>query len=437
MKALILSIVAVSCGSLLAAVPVITPGSVTLSQDASRRVTIGYSLESEPAVVTIDILTNGVSIGAVNTRGMYGDVHVKVEPGQGKKAYWTPTKSWPDHVVAAGAMTAVVTAWATNAPPEWMIVNLDTVYAGRADAVKYYTSLDQSPDGGDISSEIYKTSRIVLKRIPAAGVPFFMGSPVSETGHRSTSSGSLGAEELHKVVLSSDFYMAVYETTQSQYRKMYGTPKQFYFMKDGDMRPAENLGLDLVRGQTSVWPGESRAAAYGSVPDACFLGALRAHVGGTVMFDLPTEAQWEFACRAGTQTGLYTGEDIVDVTISANLDTIGRYSGNDNEGHNTAIVGDTSVGTNAATAVVGSFLANGFGLYDMIGNVQELCLDWSGDYAGDALDPVGPLTGEKRLCRGGGYCFDARYNRAAARYYQSRSNPSRATGFRICVPLNY
>ena len=438
-KAMIATIVTLTWGSLLAAVPVITPGSVTLSQSSSRRVTIGYELTGEPAVVTIDILTNGVSIGAANTRGMYGDVHVKVEPGADKKAYWTPTKSWPGHTVPTGEMTAVVKAWATNAPPEWMIVNLDTAYNGRADAVTYYTSLDQSPDGGDISSEIYKTSRIVLKRIPAAGVPFFMGSPASETGHRAATSDSIGAEDLHKVVLSSDFYMAVYETTQAQYTKLHGTPSKFYFMKDGAMRPAENLGVNFVRGTTSVWPGESCAAAYASVGSDSFLGKLRTHVGGTVMFDLPTEAQWEFACRAGTQTGLYTGEDITATDVSANLDAICRYSGNDNGGHNTMVEGDTTVGTNAATAVVGSFLANGFGLYDMIGNVQELCLDGKGNYTGDAIDPVGPVNAvdAKFVCRGGSYALPAAYDRSAARYFQSRSGGSRQTGFRICVPLNY
>ena len=274
-KTLISMIAAAAGGYAFASVPVITPGSVTFRQESNRRVVVGYDLETEAAIVTVDILTNGVSIGAANTRGMYGDVHVKVEPGKGKKVYWTPVRAWPDHVVTDGSMTAVVKAWATNAPPEWMVVNLDKTYAGRADAVKYYVSLDQSPDGGDLADEIYKTSRIVLKRIPAAGVPFFMGSPVGETGRQSVTDGSRVSETVRQATLTSDFYLAVYETTQAQYAKMYASPNKFFFMKDGDCRPAENLGIDYVRGKTSFWPGETRAEAYASVPNLLADGGNR------------------------------------------------------------------------------------------------------------------------------------------------------------------
>ena len=425
-----------------ASVPVVVPGSVTVSQERSRRVTIGYDLADQAAIVTIDILTNGVSIGAANTRGMYGDVHVKVEPGTGKKAYWTPTKSWPDHVITNGSVTALVKAWATNAPPEYMIVNLDNMYSGRSDAVKYYVSLDQSPDGGNISNEVYKTSRIVLKRIPAAGVPFFMGALSTEQGYRGDgqASTSIGNEKLHRVVLSSDFYLAVFETTQAQYTKVYSTPDKFFFMKDGACRPAEYLSLNVVRGSSSVWPGATRSEAYASVGSSSFLGALRTRTCNQVPFDLPTEAQWEFACRAGVQTGLYTGENIENNVTSSNFDLIGRYSGNDNGGHNTQEVGNTTIGTNAATAVVGSFLPNGFGLYDMLGNVQELCLDWNRLFDGnDEIDPVGISNTDANAygsCRGGAYCFAASYCRSASRYFQNRKSQSRATGFRICVPLN-
>ena len=424
-----------------ASVPVVVPGSVTVSQERSRRVTIGYDLADQAAIVTIDILTNGVSIGAANTRGMYGDVHVKVEPGTGKKAYWTPTKSWPDHVITNGSVTALVKAWATNAPPEYMIVNLDNMYSGRSDAVKYYVSLDQSPDGGNISNEVYKTSRIVLKRIPAAGVPFFMGALSTEQGYRSGTAESTGNEQVHRVVLSSDFYLAIYETTQAQYKKVLNPSSlPFFFVKDGDCRPAEGIGLNVVRGTSSFWPGTTREDAYASVGGSSFLGALRTRTCNQVPFDLPTEAQWEFACRAGVQTGLYTGEDIENNVTSSHFDHIGRYKGNDNDGHSTQVVGNNTIGTNAATSVVGMFRANGFGLYDMLGNVQELCLDWKRSYDGsDEIDPVGSsddAVAAYGSCRGGAYCFDASYCRCASRYFQKRNQSSRATGVRICVPLN-
>ena len=438
MKNLILPVLATTVSiCAVASVPVVKPGSVTLTQGSSRVVTIGYELQNEAAVVTIDIQTNGVSIGAANTRGMYGDVHVKVEPGADKKAYWAPTKSWPDHVVADGSMTAVVKAWATNAPPEWMVVNLDKTYSGRADAVKYYESLEQSPDGGDISNEIYKTSRIVLKRIPACGVPFFMGAHPSEIGY-------LGVKEsLHRVVLSSDYYLAVYEMTQGQYSRLYGVPSTFYFMKEGACRPVEYLTWDNIRGSTSCWPGSSCADGYGSVAEVSFLGSLRKHVGGTVAFDLPTEAQWEFACRAGSQTGLYTGLDITSSNPCANLESIARYNGNCNNGHAIIELGNTTAGPDTATAVVGTYESNKFGLYDMLGNVREFCLDWFDDtasYGQDSIDPVGPAndTGDTlRTCRGGSYVDSPNGCRSSSRFSQKRGQNSRATGFRICVPLNY
>ena len=419
-----------------ASVPIIKPGSVTFSQGSSRLVTIGYELQNEAAVVTIDIQTNGVSIGAANTRGMYGDVHVKVEPGVGKKAYWAPTKHWPDQVVSDGSMTAVVKAWATNAPPEWMIVNLDKTYEGRTDAVKYYTSLEQSPDGGDISSDVYKTSRIVFKRIPAAGVPFFMGSHLNEPGHQLK-------EYLHQVVLSSDFYISVYEITQGQYGRIYSTPSKFYFMKEGACRPVEYLTWNNIRGETSYWPGTSRADGYGSVADASFLGSLRKHAGGSVVFDLPTEAQWEFACRAGKQTGLYTGLDITGSIPCENLEAIARYKGNCNGGDSLNELGNTTAGPDTATGIVGSYDCNRFDLYDMLGNVREFCLDWydeTADYGRDAIDPVGPVNDASDAlcaCRGGSFVDSPSGCRAPSRYSQKRGQNSRATGFRVCVPLNY
>jgi formylglycine-generating enzyme required for sulfatase activity len=438
MKNIILPVLATTIGvCATASVPVVKPGSVTFTQSASRLVTIGYELQNEAAVVTIDIQTNGVSIGAANTRGMYGDVHVKVEPGPDKKAYWAPVKSWPDKVVSDGSMTAVVKAWATNAPPEWMVVNLDRTYEGRADAVKYYTSLEQSPDGGDISSEVYKTSRIVLKRIPAGGVPFFMGAHPKELGYQATK------ELLHRVMLSSDYYIGVYEITQGQYGKIYSMPNKFYFMKEGACRPVEYLTWNNIRGETSYWPGTSCADGYGSVADASFLGSLRKFVGGAVMFDLPTEAQWEFACRAGTQTGLYTGLDISNSSPCENLNPIARYKGNCNGGNDINELGNTTAGPDTATALAGTYKSNNFGLYDMLGNVREFCLDWydeTANYGRDAIDPVGPVNNASDAlcaCRGGSYVDSPNGCRSSSRFSQKRNQNSRATGFRICVPLNY
>jgi formylglycine-generating enzyme required for sulfatase activity len=166
-------------------------------------------------------------------------------------------------------------------------------------------------------------------------------------------------------------------------------------------------------------------------------------VGGSVVFDLPTEAQWEFACRAGTQTGLYTGLDISSSTPCENLNPIARYKGNCNDGDLLNELGNTTAGPDTATAIVGTYKSNNFGLYDMLGNVREFCLGWhdeTSNYGCDAIDPTGPVNDASDalcVCRGGSFVDAPNGCRSAKRFTQKRGQNSRATGFRICVPLNY
>jgi formylglycine-generating enzyme required for sulfatase activity len=135
-------------------------------------------------------------------------------------------------------------------------------------------------------------------------------------------------------------------------------------------------------------------------------------------YRLPTEAEWEFACRAGTTTHFNTG-DCLDSATEANFSA--RLGGPFND----CPVGPTLDGLN----FVGSYLANQWGLYDMHGNAYELCQDWAGDYSGDATNPVGPESGEGRIVRGGDWSFGMIICRSACRNSSSNSQDS-IFGFR-------
>ena len=150
------------------------------------------------------------------------------------------------------------------------------------------------------------------------------------------------------------------------------------------------------------------------------MGKLRAKT--ELELDLPTEAQWEYACRAGTTSKYNNGGN-----SEADLKTLGRYSGNRNDGRG---------GYSEYTTKVGSYSSNVWGLYDMHGNVWEWCLDWYGDLSA-STDPVGPTSGSGRVLRGG--CWDSFADRCTSSdRLSSRSSDERndiSHGFRVACPI--
>jgi len=138
-------------------------------------------------------------------------------------------------------------------------------------------------------------------------------------------------------------------------------------------------------------------------------------------YRLPTEAEWEYACRAGTTTPFSTGNNIT--TSQANYN--GNYPYNNN-----------AKGTyRATTTAVGSFSPNSWGLYDMHGNVFEWCWDWLGDYSSNAqTDPRGASSGSGRVIRGGSWDNSALYLRSAYRNSYAPSNRLYNIGFRLVRP---
>jgi len=235
---------------------------------------------------------------------------------------------------------------------------------------------DSEPAGG--WSDLYKTQKMVFRLVPA-GV-FTMGSPTWEIGRNSSQ------EDQHVVTLTKPFYIGVFEVTQKQYKNVIGRDPSWF---KGDTRPVEKIDYFDVRGKNegSKWP-VSKAFDNDS-----FLGRLREITG--ISFDLPTEAQWEYACRAGTTTAWNNNTVSTDKNEDPEMNKLGRYYYNKEDGR----------GGYSAHTAVGSYLPNAWGLYDMHGNVKEWCLDWFKQaYSGDAVDPVGPMEATKgRVVRGGGH----------------------------------
>ena len=204
--------------------------------------------------------------------------------------------------------------------------------------------------------------------IPAGS--FMMGSPSSEPKRDSD-------ERQHKVTLTKGFYMGVTEITQGQWKAIMGNnPSNF----KGDNRPVERVSWDDCQE---------------------FIRKLNRQEG-TDKYRLPTEAEWEYACRAGTTTPFYTGNCIS--TDQANYD--GNYP-----------MPRCSKGNyRKKTIEAASFSPNAWGLYDMHGNVWEWCQDWFGDYpSSHVTDPKGPSSGSGRVHRGGSWYNDARHCRSANR----------------------
>jgi formylglycine-generating enzyme required for sulfatase activity len=251
---------------------------------------------------------------------------------------------------------------------------------------------------------------------------FTMGSPSTETGSSSD-------ERPQRQVTLSAFSLGKYEITQAQYEKVMGTnPSNFTTGADAgetqSRRPVEQVSwydalvfcnkLSILEGLSPVYriSGSTDPAAWGTVPtsnNATWNAAVM--VAGSNGYRLPTEAQWEYACRAGTTTAYNTGATI-----------------NNNTGWYTANSGNK-------THEVGKKPPNAWGLYDMHGNVGEWCWDWFGTYpSATQTDPVGASSGSYRVNRGG--CWDdlAQYVRSAFRSYSTPSARGNVVGFRVLRP---
>jgi formylglycine-generating enzyme required for sulfatase activity len=251
------------------------------------------------------------------------------------------------------------------------------------------------PPGG--WTDEHKTTKLVLRRIPATTPDFTMGG-------RSTDYPGASDAGLHQVTLTQDFYIGVFEVTQRQWELVMGN-KPSYFNNPSyyQTRPVEQVSYFDIRENTNNSAISPNWPATNAVHADSFMGKLRGKTGLTG-FDLPTESQWEYACRAGTDTALNSGYNLTNPGDNdPQMNVVGRYyyNGPDTYGY------DQGVETNGGTAAAGSYLANAWGLYDMHGNVWEWCLDWYGTYPGTVENPVGAASGSTRVIRGGSWYYFA------------------------------
>ena len=298
-----------------------------------------------------------------------------------------------------GIMAAFQTKLLADPPLYMVVYDLD----------KTEWKVRYTDDGPDLTDDACRTTELWLRYIPAG--TFWMGSPEGELSHTS-------GENRHEVTLTQPFYIGVFECTQKQWELVVGgTPSEY----KGDGRPVENVSYNDIRG-TGAQAGAGWPKYGHAVDETSFMGVLRAKTGLT--FDLPTEAQWEYACRAGTTKALNSDEDLKNKFQDAAMDDVGRYYYNRSDGK----------GGYSEHTKVGSYRKNDWGLYDMHGNVLEWCLDWWDGRSYDTSttkDPIGNETGRSRVVRGGS-CESLAYNcRSANRSGFMPLSYSRNVGFRV------
>lgn len=344
------------------AVPSATVTSFAKDADDSKRMKVVYTL-SEKAVVTAEMF-RGAGVGKTKLAGWFdGDVNRLLESGT-RTLYWRPA----DEVAGtfgAGELKVNLSVYDPEDPPLYMAVFLPDT----AKPAFYYASVDDIPGGA--TNNIYKSDYLLMRRIPAKG------------------------QTSRSVTLEADFYLGVYEVTMGQHQTMIGAPGNLAVQATGSGSPkfvcaASPIPCAYSSIRGSDYPENPREVEFA---DAWFLTKYRTRYG--IDFDLPFEAEWEFAARAGETGTIWAGMTV---------DEVAWYL--DNAGCETWTYGNASY--THSQRPVGLKKPNPWGLYDILGNMGEWCLDKYGDnkhvvrgstFAGAASN----LTLEKRSGWNHGY----------------------------------
>ncbi len=248
------------------------------------------------------------------------------------------------------------------------------------------TALDQGEPGRQQMIDLGQGATIALRYIPAG--EFVMGSPPGEAERNPD-------EDQVEVTLTRHFWMAETELTQEQWQAVIAFNPSYF---NGSNLPVENVGWDDIQNFLE------RLNAKNILPEGW-------------EWALPTEAQWEYGCRAGTTTPFHFGSTLNGTEANCN--------------------GQQPYGTRSRgpslekTAPVGSYAANAWGLRDMSGNVWEWCQDWYAETLEGGTNPAGPRQGKYRVHRGGGYIHGGAGSRSADRGRNPPGFRNRAIGFRL------
>lgn len=381
-----------------------TVKNVVMTQGADRLVTVTYDLEDEDAIVTLSVETNGVPLAEGEVANLSGDVNKVVAAGNNKSIIWRACQSWPNHKVENAR--ARVTAWSKKSPPQYLVIDLlkgSSAKAGNLMPSYYYTSAAAVPGG--VTNIRYKTTHMLFRRVePTDDFGFLMGSPDSETGRNSSH------EIRHTVKFANHapFYLGVYEFTQGQ---------RFYLLDEAVTATEATAATGFWAAKLmprlmtdGTWPYDPTSDA--SASSRTIYTALKARTG--FCFNLPTEAQWEYACRAGTTGALNDGTaNLESEEKDSHLDELGLYKGSPDGGN--------------GPSEVGRFKPNAWGFYDMHGNVREwTCSQINNSTSAEQMDPAAmagtKLAGDYDV-RGGHWNSDAKDCRSAYRSAHSYSGP--------------
>ena len=339
-------------------------------------------------------------------------------------AVWNAGADCPDFHSASFQIKVKATE-ASVSFNSYLVIDLS---AGPNAAYYPYEMRSSGPNSDEALSKL--SSQLWLRTISTGS--FMMGSPESEVGRHSS-------EGQHVTFITQNYYMGFYEVTQAQWKLVMGSNPSKHI---GDSRPVENVSYDMIRGSQNgaKWPTGLHA-----VDASSFIGRLQARTGLTL--DLPTEAQWEFSCRAGS-TGYLNNGNFQIIEKFRNYNDNSRFiylydsqSRNISE-YNRALLSSVArwdynkkdgVGAYAQHTMVGLYMPNSYGLYDMHGNVYEWCLDWYASFTAlEAVDPTGPSSGSQRICRGGSWKeSDCDKFRSAYRSKHPSDYTSSDLGFRM------
>ena len=321
--------------------------------------------------------------------------------------------------------------------PDYMVVDL-RAGENTADRVRYYTTSNSLPGGGLLGNDAYRKTHLVLKKIIAKDITWTMGS-ICEYGR------TAAREKTHLVTLTNNYYLGVFPVTQKQTDLMNGAQIVTSFIIDGEMRIRDVLkygkNKPYVRGD-DLYPLPPSADSL--------LGKLRIMTAGAFDFDLPSEAQWEYAAKGGYGENQWgDGTPMLNTSSDWNHDATlpGRYRYNQAtewytnwQDWNTNGV---SQGVLNGTPIAGSYRPNAFGLYDMCGGVLEWCLDYFQEDItayGGAVNANGAtrLDGVQearptRVQRGGAWCHTAHECRPSTRtsHEPGYGGDSQEAGFRV------